>query len=401
VREGLVLDDVHRPGRAAESRWPGLRQAFVDQIVDRARPYLHHIVEEVERRDMPTDIALLPIIESAYRADARSSGHAAGIWQMIPSTGRHLGLKQNAWYDGRRDVLASTDAALDYLESLHERFGGDWLNAFAAYNCGEGMVERAIARNRRAGRGTDFWSLSLPAETRGFVPKLIAVSSIVANPASHRLSLRPIPDKPYLTEVEVGRQIGLDEAARLAGTTIEEMRRLNPGLIRSVTAPSGPHRIAVPIDKAVAFKRRLTGQAVAEETSFQRPSTGAGRRKLALRSARGSIGTTHRVRAGETLSHISHQHGVSLSALRQANRLGAKAQIRAGQALVIPVPGTPTVAQGSQRVRHTIRPGDSLSRIARRYRVSVDQLQRWNRPVAHRSLQPGTVLVVYPGSRPS
>ncbi|MGH8573327.1 MAG: transglycosylase SLT domain-containing protein, partial [Gammaproteobacteria bacterium] len=140
VREGLVLADVRRPSRAAPPRWPGLRQAFVDQIVERATPYLHHIVEEAERRDMPTDVALLPIVESAYRAEARSPGHAAGIWQLIPSTGRHLGLEQSAWYDGWRDVLASTDAALDYLEALHERFDGDWLNAFAAYNCGEGMV---------------------------------------------------------------------------------------------------------------------------------------------------------------------------------------------------------------------------------------------------------------------
>ena len=261
VREGLVLVDVRRPSRAARGRWPGLRQAFVDQIVERATPYLHHIVEEAERRDMPTDVALLPIVESAYRAEARSPGHAAGIWQLIPSTGRHFGLEQNAWYDGRRDVLASTDAALDYLEALHERFDGDWLNAFAAYNCGEGMVERAIARNRRAGRGTDFWSLALPAETRGFVPKLIAVSKIVADPAGHKLSLRPIPDKPYLAEVEVGRQIRLAEAAKLAGVSVEEMRRLNPGLIQSITAPSGPHRLAVPVDRAPAFRRRLAGYA--------------------------------------------------------------------------------------------------------------------------------------------
>jgi membrane-bound lytic murein transglycosylase D len=227
---------------------------------------------------MPTDVALVPIVESAYRAEARSPGHAAGIWQLIPSTGRHLGLEQSAWYDGRHDVLASTDAALDYLEALHERFDGDWLNAFAAYNCGEGMVERAIARNRRAGRGTDFWSLALPAETRGFVPKLIAVSKIVANPAGHKLSLRPIPDKPYLAEVEVGRQIRLTEAARLAGVSVEEMRRLNSGLIQSITAPSGPHRLAVPVDRAPAFRRRLAGYVRGPQKPAKTPVTGAARR---------------------------------------------------------------------------------------------------------------------------
>jgi membrane-bound lytic murein transglycosylase D len=221
---------------------------------------------------MPTDVALVPIVESAYRAEARSPGHAAGIWQLIPSTGRHLGLEQSAWYDGR------PTRRLDYLEALHERFDGDWLNAFAAYNCGEGMVERAIARNRRTGRGTDFWSLALPAETRGFVPKLIAVSKIVANPAGHKLSLRPIPDKPYLAEVEVGRQIRLTEAARLAGVSVEEMRRLNSGLIQSITAPSGPHRLAVPVDRAPAFRRRLAGYVRGPQKPAKTPVTGAARR---------------------------------------------------------------------------------------------------------------------------
>ena len=428
VREGLVLADVRRPSRAARGRWPGLRQAFVDQIVERATPYLHHIVEEAERRDMPTDVALLPIVESAYRAEARSPGHAAGIWQLIPSTGRHFGLEQNAWYDGRRDVLASTDAALDYLEALHERFDGDWLNAFAAYNCGEGMVERAIARNRRAGRGTDFWSLALPAETRGFVPKLIAVSKIVADPAGHKLSLRPIPDKPYLAEVEVGRQIRLAEAAKLAGVSVEEMRRLNPGLIQSITAPSGPHRLAVPVDRAPAFRRRLAGYAriqikggpqnPANTPPPARRAVNLGQRVDDRRLAVMSVpprwswgtfgGTTHRVRAGDTLWDISQTYRVPLAALCEANGLGAKAagintRLRPGQDLLIPSPAAlgveTSVVRKPRRVHHRIQPGDSLPRIARRYRVSVNQLRRWNRPAAYRSMKPGSVLVVYRSPR--
>ena len=428
VREGLVLVDVRRPSRAARGRWPGLRQAFVDQVVERATPYLHHIVEEAERRDMPTDVALLPIVESAYRAEARSPGHAAGIWQLIPSTGRHFGLEQNAWYDGRRDVLASTDAALDYLEALHERFDGDWLNAFAAYNCGEGMVERAIARNRRAGRGTDFWSLALPAETRGFVPKLIAVSKIVADPAGHKLSLRPIPDKPYLAEVEVGRQIRLAEAAKLAGVSVEEMQRLNPGLIQSITAPSGPHRLAVPIDRAPAFRRRLAGyvriptkggsQNPAKTPSPARRAVSLGQRVDDRRLAVMSVpprwswgtfgGTTHRVRAGDTLWDISQTYRVPLAALCEANGLGAKdagvkTRLRPGQDLLIPSPAAlgveTSVVRKLRRVHHRIEPGDSLPRIARRYRVSVNQLRRWNRPAAYRSMKPGSVLVVYRSPR--
>ena len=412
VREGLVLVDVRHPSRAARRRWPGLQQAFVDQIVERATPYLHHIVEEAERRDMPTDVALLPIVESAYRAEARSPGHAAGIWQLIPSTGRHLGLEQNAWYDGRHDVLASTDAALDYLEALHERFDGDWLNAFAAYNCGEGMVERAIARNRRAGRGTDFWSLALPAETRGFVPKLIAVSKIVANPAGHKLSLRPIPDKPYLAEVEVGRQIRLTEAARLAGVSVEEMRRLNPGLIQSITAPAGPHRLAVPVNRAPAFRRRLAGYARVPRNPANTPPRAllVDDRSLAVMSVPGWFGgATHRVRAGDTLWDLSETYRVPLAALREANGLGAKAagiktRLRPGQDLLIPSPAAlgaeTSVVRKPRRVHHRIQPGDSLPRIARRYRVSVNQLRRWNRPAAFRSMKPGSVLVVYRSPRP-
>lgn len=426
VREGLVLADVRRPRRATLVRWPGLRQAFVDQIVERATPYLHHIVEQAERRDMPTDVALLPIVESAYRTEARSSGHAAGIWQLIPSTGRHFGLKQNAWYDGRHDVLASTDAALDYLKALHERFDGDWLNAFAAYNCGEGLIERAIARNRRVGRGTDFWSLALPAETRGFVPKLIAVSKIVADPAGHKLSLRPIPDKPYLAEVEIGRQIRLTEAAKLAGVSVEEMRRLNPGLIQSITAPSGPHRLAVPVDRAPAFRRRLAGHSHIKMSHMkikggpQGPGkTPRARRAIKLSQVslgqrvdarvndgavlsvppRWSGGTMHRVRAGDTLWDISQTYRVPLGALREANGLRAKpagieTRLRPGQDLLIPG-AEKSVVRKPRRVHHRIQPGDSLPRIARRYRVSVDQLRRWNRPAAYHSLKPGGVLVVY------
>lgn len=403
VREGLVLADMRRPNRAALARWTGLRQAFVDQIVERATPYLHHIVEEAERRDMPTDVALLPIVESAYRAEASSAEHAVGIWQLIPSTGRHFGLKQSAWYDGRRDVLASTNAALDYLEVLHGRFDGDWLNAFAAYNCGEGIVERAIARNRRAGRGTDFWSLALPAETRGFVPRLIAVSKIVADPAGHKLSLRPIPDEPYLAEVEVGRQIRLAEAAKLAGVSVEEMRRLNPGLIQSITAPSGPHRLAVPVDRAAAFTRRLAGYARGPQNPADTPPRALRVDDRAVLSVPWFGGTTH------TLWDISQTYRVPLGALREANGLvgakaaGIKTRLRPGQDLLIPSP--PALgAENSEvpkprRIHHRIQPGESLLRIARRYRVSVNQLRRWNRPAAYRSMKPGSVLVVYRSRR--
>lgn len=257
IRNGMGLPKPDRTEITSEIEWFSLKQAYFDVVADRARPYLHHIVEEVERRDMPLEIALLPIIESAYQPTAYSPKGAAGIWQFIPGTGKRFGLKENAWYDGRRDVMASTEAALDYLNILHERFDGDWLLAIAAYNCGEGAVENAIERNRRLGRSTDFWSLDLPGETQVYVPKLLAISSIVADPSEYQLTLNPIPNRPYLKEVHTGGQISLDKAAALANMTVAELRSLNPGLKGSTTDPAGPHKLVLPIHKAEKFQQRL------------------------------------------------------------------------------------------------------------------------------------------------
>ena len=206
---------------------------------------------------MPTEIVLLPIIESAYRPEAYSPSHAAGIWQLIPGTGKRFGLRQSAWYDGRRDVLASTIAALDYLQNLHDLFKRDWLHALAAYNCGEKTVQVAIHRNRRAGRSTSFWSLDLPAETKKFVPKLLAMSSIVAAPAVYNVNLKPIANKPYVSEVEIGAPIRLARAAALAQMSVAELRRLNPGVIQDTTGPTGPHRLALPVKNADILKREI------------------------------------------------------------------------------------------------------------------------------------------------
>ncbi len=330
IRQGFTLP---QPAPPSKGSWPGLRQAYLDQLAERARPYLHHIVVEVERRAMPTEIVLLPIIESAYRPEAYSPSHAAGIWQLIPGTGKRFGLRQSAWYDGRRDVLASTGAALDYLEILHDLFKGDWLHALAAYNCGEKTVQTAIHRNRRAGRSTSFWSLDLPAETKKFVPKLLAMSSIVAAPAEYNVSLKPIANKPYVSEVEIGAPIRLARAAALAQMSVAELRRLNPGVIQDTTGPTGPHRLALPVKNADILKRKIA----------------------------------HSVRPPLPVAGAPH----FLAAV-----LAVKPR-RAG-------------------VRHTIRAGDSLSLIANQYRVSVRQILRWNRINQRKVLLPGTVLLIYP-----
>ncbi|MGH8509340.1 MAG: transglycosylase SLT domain-containing protein [Gammaproteobacteria bacterium] len=331
IRRGFTLP---QPASPSKESWPGLRQAYLDQLAERARPYLHHIVVEVERRAMPTEIVLLPIIESAYRPEAYSPSHAAGIWQLIPGTGKRFGLRQSAWYDGRRDVLASTGAALDYLENLHGVFKGDWLHALAAYNCGEKTVQTAIHRNRRAGRSTSYWSLDLPAETKKFVPKLLAMSSIVAAPAEYNVRLKPIANKPYVSEVEIGAPIRLARAAALAQISVAELRRLNPGIIKDTTGPTGPHRLALPVKNADILKREIA-------RTVRPPLAVAGAPNYLLPA-----------------------------------RLAVKPR-RAG-------------------LRHTIRSGDSLSLIANQYRVSVRQILRWNRIKQQKMLLPGTVLLIYP-----
>jgi len=330
IRQGFTL-----PQRAPPSKesWPRLRQTYLDQLAERARPYLHHIVVEVERRAMPTEIVLLPIIESAYRPEAYSPSHAAGIWQLVPGTGKRFGLRQSAWYDGRRDVLASTGAALDYLEDLHDLFEGDWLHALAAYNCGEKTVQTAIHRNRRTGRSTSFWSLDLPQETRKFVPKLLAISSIVAAPAEYDVSLKPIANKPYVSEVEIGAPIHLARAAALAQMSVAELRRLNPGVIKDTTGPTGPHRLALPVKNADILKRKIA----------------------------------HSVRPPVGVASAPHF-----------------------------LPAVLAVKPRRAGVRHTIRAGDSLSLIANQYRVSVRQILRWNRINQRKVLLPGRVLLIYP-----
>ena len=330
IRQGFTLP---QPAPSSKESWPGLRQAYLDRLAERARPYLHHIVVEVERRAMPTEIVLLPIIESAYRPEAYSPRHAAGIWQLIAGTGKRFGLRQSAWYDGRRDVLASTGAALDYLENLHDLFKGDWLHALAAYNCGEKTVQTAIHRNRRAGRSTGFWSLDLPAETKKFVPKLLAMSSIVAAPAEYNVSLKPIANKPYVSEVEIGAPIRLVRAAALAQMSVAELRRLNPGVIKDTTGPTGPHRLALPVKNADILKRK-----------------------------------------------IAHSVRPPLAAASAPNFLPAFLAVKARHV----------------GVRHTIRAGDSLSLIANQYRVSVRQILRWNRINQQKVLLPGRVLLIYP-----
>src|SRR5687767_11169620 len=255
IRVGFLLEPLDSPLVHEHEEWYASRPDYIKRFVDRGSRYLHHIVEQVEKRGMPTEIALLPVIESAFTPRAMSRAKASGIWQFIPSTGKNYGLTQDWWRDNRNDVVAATDAALNYLQRLYDMFGS-WELALAAYNCGEGCVGRAIAANQRKGLPTDLQSLNLPNETRNYVPKLMAVKNIVLAPASYGIELESVPDQPYFTAVRAPRQIDIRVAAKLAGVSEEEFRALNPAHNKPVAIASTGVLI-VPRDKAEAFKANL------------------------------------------------------------------------------------------------------------------------------------------------
>ncbi|MDN5872078.1 MAG: LysM peptidoglycan-binding domain-containing protein, partial [Nitrococcus sp.] len=358
------------------------RQRYLDRIAERARPYLSYIVQALQERGMPMEIALLPIVESAFRPFAYSAGQAAGIWQFIPTTAEYYGLKQNWWYDGRRDVIAATRAALDYLQRLNELFHGDWLLTIAAYNAGEGTVLRAIKHNAAQGRQTGFWHLNLPSETEAYVPRLLALRSLIATPAAYGLKLPPIPNEIPIAVVEIRSQIDLALAARLAGITVTELVRLNPGYNRWATAPNGPHRLVLPVDRVARFREGLAAIPPEARVHWRR----------------------HQVVAGDTLSGLARRYGTTLAALKGANALRSSL-IRTGSYLIVPLPRGPASAEAltnwqryavDHDLTYVVRRGDSLWSIARAHRSTVSRLCRLNQIAAGAILHPGQELILRP-----
>jgi membrane-bound lytic murein transglycosylase D len=437
-------------------------QRLFDAVGANASPYLHYVVGELESRKMPLELALLPVVESSYNPNATSRSQAAGMWQIIPGTARRMGLEQNRWYDGRRDVVASTEAALDYLSDLHERFDGDWYLALAAYNTGEGNVERAIERNRRLGKPTDYWSLPLSQQACDYVPKLLALSRVLENPDDHGVSLAPIPDRPAIAEVEVDTHVDLRRAATEAGIDGGELLRLNPALRRGMTAPTGSTMLLVPADSKDEFLAALeslpaTAAGPLPQYRVRRGDTLKSIARLhetsaeTLRALNGladdrivageylklpadaalppeTYPTTasvdldrrgvYHVKAGDNLWRISRQQKVPLDTLLALNGLRASAVLKPGQKLHLraqttspprkhatarsgSVAGKAAVAAspahtGTRRLDYTVRPGDSLYRIAGRFKVGVSQLMTWNRIDKRRPLiHAGQSLVVY------
>ena len=314
IRAGFSLPSPDNRKVQSELHWYASHKDYLNRVINRAEPFLYFIMQEIDKRNMPAEMVLLPIVESAFQPFAYSHGQAAGIWQFIPSTGRHYGLKQNWWYDGRRDVYASTIAALDYLQYLGKAFDGNWLHALAAYNSGMGTVARAIKRNKKRKKPTDFWHLDLPKETQGYVPKLMALTKLISEPEQYQVDLKCIQNAPYFDVVNTSRQIDLAVAADLADLDIEELYQLNPGYNRWATDPAGPHQLLIPVEKSEQFKTALIEMPENSRISWKR----------------------YKIKADETLSHIAEKFHITVEQLKQINKIRSN-NIRVGRHLIIPV----------------------------------------------------------------
>jgi membrane-bound lytic murein transglycosylase D len=388
LRRGFELTYEDNNRTAAELKWFAKHPYYLNRVFTRAQRYLPYILAELERRDMPLELALLPIVESAYDPFAYSHGRAAGLWQMIPGTAKRFGIKQNWWYDGRRDVVDSTRAALDYLEYLEELNDGNWLNAIASYNSGEGNVLRAARNNRKAGKNIDFWYLKLPKETSMYVPKLLALVEIVADPAKYNLTLPVVPNEQQFVVTDIDTQLDLALAAELAGVDVDTIYQYNPGYNRWSTDPAGPHRLVMPIDVAEQFTVALNEVPAGDRVRWKR----------------------HKIKNGEAISTIAKNYNTTVAALREANNLRGNT-IRAGHYLMIPVATKPLSAysksadarlaktQNRQRagnkVEHVVRSGESFWTISRKYNVTHRQVAAWNGMAPGDTLSVGKKLVVW------
>ncbi len=397
IREGYALPATDNARIDSFVKWYAKNPKYIARVTERGEKYLFHIVEMMERYKVPLEIALLPIVESAFDPFAYSHGRASGMWQFVPSTGRQYGLKQNWWYDGRRDVVASTEAAVKFLSYLNRRFDGDWLLALAAYNSGEGNVSKAIRRNKKAGKPTDFWSLKLPRETQAYVPQLLALSRVVLSPQQYKLKLEPIDNTSWFTSVDISSQIDMAQAARLAGMDIDQLYKMNPGFNRWATDPDGPHRLLIPNEHAAEFIRNLNALPTEERIAWQR----------------------YTIKPGDSLIKISKKFNTSVSALQSANSLRGNG-IRAGKTLMIPVATAPArhyaysaaerlkrtqSTSGSknskEKIRYTVKSGDSFWKIARAHNVSVSKLSKWNGMAPKDPIKIGQKLVIWTGKKVS
>lgn len=463
IRDGFQLDlTVSNPRIDVQFNWYKRNPKYIERTFTRAQRYLFHIVEQIEKHQLPMELALLPVVESAFDPFAYSHGRASGLWQFIPGTGKMFGLHQNWWMDGRRDVTASTQAAIDYLSSLNKRFDGDWMHALASYNTGSGRVRKAIRNNKKRNKPTDFWNLKLPRETRAYVPKLIAISKLVADPERYGITLPPIKNEAVFEAVTFDSQLDLAQAAQLAEINIEELYRFNPAFNQWATPPQGPHRLLLPIDQVAIFKQNLAKLPKSARVSWERYKVRSGdslikiakrfhttpklirqvnklrnntirvkqtllipvsskshdfydlssgnrlsSKQKRIRAPKGTNRITHIVKAGDTFWDLSRKHKVGMRAIAKWNGMAPTDVLKPGTELLIysktqaqsealqTVPSLPDQRQMIRKVGYKVRRGDSLSKIAGKFGVSVNQLVSWNGLNRKKYLKPGQKLTIY------
>lgn len=376
--------EVTQPEVQTQLRWIISHPSYLNKLA-RSEPYMYHIVTEIKKRHMPGEIALLPMIESAYDPFAYSGAGAAGLWQLMPGTGNNLGLKQDWWFDGRRSIRPSTDAALNYLTYLNKYFSGNWILAIAAYDSGEGTVSRAI-KNSRQSRNIRFWSLPLPAETKAYVPRLLALAEIIKYPQRYRVTLPDIPHVPYFEEVNIGSQIDLSHAAKLAGISYKDLIKLNPGFNRWATAPYKPFKLLIPANKVEKFNRNLASIPEEKRVSWSR----------------------YQVRPGDDLNSIARRNFTTVNLLRELNRLKSD-KLKTGQYVLIPSTKNAPVAAPkpavlavkdqpasiqSYKVVHIVQRGETYQTLEKKYNVSTSEIRKWNQ-ISTQALKPGQQLTIW------
>jgi len=449
MRAGFKLDDGSaRRAIDDQLRWYAGNPDYLQRAFARADLYLYYIVTELERRNMPLELALLPVVESAFEPYAYSRARASGLWQFIPGTGSRFGLKQDWWYDGRRDIVESTRAALDYLQYLHDEFNGDWLLAIAAYNCGEALVERAAEANRAAGRPVDFWNLWLPSETRAYVPKLLAMKRLVSDPETYGLAFSPIPNQPYFARVSTEGQINIKLAAEIAGISAAEVYELNPAFHRFATDPTGPHFLLLPVECADVFTDNISllseeqrlgvtrytvrrGDSVASVAQRFNTTAAVIREMNDLPTGPLTVGADVRVpsavnelppkvllaaaqvdkpsrgghrahvqvvRRGDSLWTIARRHGMDVETLAAMNGMQPDQPLRAGQHIKLTT-GSSSTPHKVRHMTYTVREGDTVPQIARLFQCSVPQLLAWNGLTPKSRIHTGQKLRIHLGSR--
>jgi len=379
IRRGFAIQDLDSKLVNEKIAAYKAQPEYLQRVFNRSRLYLYHIVEELEKRGMPTEIALLPMVESAFNPMAYSRAHASGLWQFIPGTGKRYDLDQNWWYDGRRDIVDSTAAALEYLTRLYEMHG-DWQLALASYNWGENAVARAIAKNKAAGLPADYAHLKMPAETRHYIPKLQALKNIIRDPQAFGIDLGPLPNQPYFATYDEVRDIDVQLAAKLAEMPVEEFIALNPGFSRPIIRAANTPRIVLPADKIDVFRENLE------------------KHDKSLVSWK-----SYHPKKGDTLESIAKKHGLSLAQLKEVNGISARSKnvpsllvvpvniSDARQVRKLPIMYAPPIPVRTRRVYHTVRSGDTMHSVAKRYGVAVEDLQRWN---GTDKIRPGQRLAV-------